>query len=82
MNWKYFQGQLWKCVAQRFSRAVKELEKSLSGTAWAEVVLCWEGAAGEVSLRALPDLNFVSFCKQQTKVSQSKTLSVNSVTSV
>lgn len=60
----------------------QELEKSLSGRAWAEVVLWLEGAAGEVSLRTLPELNFVSFCKQQTKVSQSKTLCVKSVTSV
>lgn len=29
MNWKYCQGQLWKCPALRFSRVVKELEKRL-----------------------------------------------------
>lgn len=77
MNWKYCQGQLWKCFALRFSRVVKELEKSLSGTAWEEVVLCWERAAGEFSLRALPDLIFVSFCRKQTRVSQSKSLCMN-----
>lgn len=43
----------------------KSLEKGLSGRAWAEVVLSWEGVAGEASLRALPALTFISFCKQQ-----------------
>lgn len=42
----------------------KSLEKGLSGTAWAEVVLSWEGVAGQAFPRALLALAFVSFCKQ------------------
>lgn len=40
------------------------LEKGLSGTARVEVVLSWEGVAGEPSLRALPALTSLSFCKK------------------